>query len=304
MYTQTLYTTDSEVGVHAGRLGATDGLCEPLRALLKRLAPGPLGEPMRRIFCDLIRLLGYTRQVEAALGDDAAFARTARAFPPVHMEARALLDFIEAQAARLREHDEVLFDALDGTSYALRHELRRVFEGELVGLSTHEDAAAMRAQVAHANGLLRNCFQQTVVALAQVFDPTLDGAAIFDDYQARFEESILLCRDLLKLIRLMRRAEQDGSRPAIIALVVNLQHFRRGSMRYLMYKDWSEYERLVKRVLATTSVGELIPVLHQFACYLETLLGHVKMRAVLVNDSFNFSELECEDEALEGVAAR
>ncbi len=296
MYIQTFQPTETGDALQGGprRRAPAPPLEEPLHSLVERIEPEPVRGAMRRIFSDLSRMLEYTRWVERALREDAAGAF--RACPPVHLEARALLDFIAANAAALREHSEALYHALDGTSYAISHELRRVFEHDLVGLSTREDGPQALAQVAHAHGLLRNCFQQTVITLAQVFDPALDGPAIFDDCQTRLEESLVLWRDLFRLVRLMRRAEEERSRPAIIALVVNLQNFRRGSMRYLMYRDWAEYERLVREVLSTTNVEELVPVLGRFACYLETLLGHVRMRSVLINHPRVLAEVEADDE--------
>ncbi|HYE64953.1 MAG TPA: hypothetical protein VD966_05190, partial [Pyrinomonadaceae bacterium] len=65
---------------------------------------------------------------------------------------------------------------------------------------------------------------------------------------------------------------------------------RHGSMHYLMYRDWEEFERFVVEVMDTRSAGELAPVLHRFARYLETLLGQVRMRAVLNDHPFDFLE--------------
>ena len=53
-------------------------------------------------------------------------------------------------------------------------------------------------------------------------------------------------------------------------------------MQYLMYRDWGNFERIVEG-LEGSPRGEVDsgPVLHQFLCYLETLLGQVKLRSVL-----------------------
>jgi hypothetical protein len=51
-----------------------------------------------------------------------------------------------------------------------------------------------------------------------------------------------------------------------------------------MYSDWPQFESFCERIkVAAPSPLELEPVLHQFRCYLETLLGQVRMRAVLAN---------------------
>jgi hypothetical protein len=55
-------------------------------------------------------------------------------------------------------------------------------------------------------------------------------------------------------------------------------------MEGLMYSDWPQFEGFCERInLLTAECPELQPVLHQFRCYLETLLGQVRMRAVLAS---------------------
>ena len=51
-----------------------------------------------------------------------------------------------------------------------------------------------------------------------------------------------------------------------------------------MYSDWPQFESFCERIkLSITQLPDLESVLHQFRCYLETLLGQVRMRAVLAN---------------------
>jgi hypothetical protein len=46
-------------------------------------------------------------------------------------------------------------------------------------------------------------------------------------------------------------------------------------------------ERFIEEVLNTTKKSELVSILHRFGAYLETLLGQVNMRVVLVDHPFN-----------------
>jgi hypothetical protein len=56
-----------------------------------------------------------------------------------------------------------------------------------------------------------------------------------------------------------------------------------------MYKDWQEFETIADHLLThepgTTEPGSPI---HSFHCYLDTLLGQVKLRAVLADVSCDF----------------
>jgi hypothetical protein len=51
-----------------------------------------------------------------------------------------------------------------------------------------------------------------------------------------------------------------------------------------MYSDWQQFEGFCERIqLTETSSMELEPLLHQSLCYVETLLGQVRMRSVLAH---------------------
>jgi hypothetical protein len=214
-------------------------------------------------------------------------------FKRVREEGCALLDFIETRALRTAGVNEAIAEALDSTSYAISHELRWVFRSELSGLSSLEQAPLIQAKIEIAQGMLRNCFQQTTVALAQIFDPSYDGVRLFNDFRTRLEQSIILCKDLWRLIRLTERAEQqDCDQDSIDLLVAHLKEFRDGSMRYLLYKDWEEYERFVEEITTAHGTLEVARVLGKLSCYLNTLLAQVRMRAVLLNHPLDFSDAD------------
>lgn len=197
-------------------------------------------------------------------------------------EANSLIEFIGTVATSTEGLDQSLAETLDGIAFALNHDLKRTFDSELKGLGWKPDNVA-RGKIAYAQGLLTNCLQQSVITLAQVFDPGLDGAKLFDNYKARLRESLLLCRDLTDMMLFAQACEKDI--PANFPnLVTSINSFRSESMQFLMYRDWQEFESisegLLRRVPETAEVGS---PLHSFTCYLETLLGQVKMRAVLVD---------------------
>jgi hypothetical protein len=54
-----------------------------------------------------------------------------------------------------------------------------------------------------------------------------------------------------------------------------------------MYRDWEGFEAFVDEIITTyDEAGNLDPVMHRFAPYLETLINHVNMRTVLSNKNF------------------
>lgn len=260
-------------------------LSAPLAALVESLSPASYSETMRLLFSDLTRLLDYLRLIEKKVQQDQLLASTFSVFNNVHKESLALIEHIEAGILNLEGAEEELLSTLDGISYAIGHEIGRVYGFELVGISDPH-SPPIRGKLERAHGMLRNCFQQSTISLSQVFNPALDGEELFNDFHARREEALILYRDLWSLVQLARRADKECDQFSVALLLAHLKRFRDGSMCFLMYKDWEEYERFVKKVAAARRVLEIGPALEGLACYLETLLGQVRLRSVLANLAF------------------
>ncbi len=233
-----------------------------------------------RVMTDLVFLLDYLSLVKVCPQDPSGGKEITSILNTVRDEAGSLVAFIENHALQLEGLEEILREALDGTAFAIKHEVRRVFENELA--HGHLDLAEQEIQdsVLYAQGVLTNCFQQSMVSLARVFDESVSEAHLFQDWQARRERSLVLCRDLSALIRLVQISEKEP----LDCLADELRSFREGSMQYLMHKDWKEYETLSDRIiLSLSNRTQPSDLLHQLRCYLETLLAHVKARAVLAD---------------------
>lgn len=257
-----------------------------LLELTERLTPAALGTDVRLVFTGLMRLLEYLRIIEILLQRDYPLQPTLPIFTLIHEEANRLLKLIETRVLRTEELTEKIFEVIDGTSYAVGMELRKVFAHELVDLSALRQSPLIYAKVENSYGLLRDSFQQSIIGLAQTFDPTLDGEQLFDAFNAKLEQSIRLRNDLWTMLQLVRRTEQERDRRPFAPLLERLRAFQRGSMRYLMYKDWEAYERFVEEASAARGAVELAPVLHRFGTYLETLFGQINMRATLAAHPF------------------
>lgn len=200
-----------------------------------------------------------------------------------HREANSLMNYIGSLVSSAESLNAELAETLDGIAFALRHDLKRTLGSELkeLGWKSADDFA--RGKVAYVCGLLTNCLQQSIITLAQVFDPGLDGGKLFDNYQARLRESLLLCRDLTDMVLHAHACEKDLS-GNFAKLRRSVNSFRGEAMHFLMYRDWQEFEGISDKLLQEDPAGtEVGPQVHSFICYLETLLGQVKLRSVLVD---------------------
>jgi hypothetical protein len=271
----------------AGQAAGAAELQERLVQLAHGLTPEDLGEDLLGIFQSFSRLLALLRFVELSLKGDAQLKRLLPVFTLVNEETRALLDFIEGRALRVEGVERGTSEMLDGTAYAVRMELRKAFEHELTGLCSVRQPPQLFAKVENATGLLRDCYQQSVVALAQSFEPGLDGGALFRSFTTKLEQSLELRRELWGLVVLVARASADGGEPPATSVLEALAAFGEGAQRYLMYKDWESLERFTEEVESARDAGELSRTLHRFEAYLETLFGQVNMRAVLADRPFD-----------------
>ena len=252
-----------------------------------RLALIQIDDPIVRdiaetVFGEIVRVFARLTLIETNLQKLDTLLENLSLLDVLQYEIHNFVDFLENEAMRTDAVNGKLHDVLDGICYGISHDLKRIFERELAGGIRDQSTPIVYGKILHAHGLLTNCFQQSVITLMQVFNPTLDPLQIFDDFEERVRQSLTLCNDLSSLMRVARHAEAENTPDALRQVVQDTLKFRDGSMHYLMYRDWRGYERLALSLIASIEANhDSRDLLHQFSCYLEVLYGHVKMRAVL-----------------------
>lgn len=235
------------------------------------------------VFDDLLRLLECLDLIECHLRKVESAQQTFELFQLIHDDARALVDFIHADGLRRDLMTEELFDTLDGIAFAVNHDLQRVFESNPKDSTSENKAHAIIGRLYRAHDILTNCLQQSTITLAMVFNPELEGPKLFNNSDMRFRQSLQLCEELAQLLRFVEASEEDPSEAIFASLAHGIQRFRNESMELLMYSDWPLFESFCERLDTHSDAPQLNELLHQFRCYLETLLGQVRMRAVLAN---------------------
>lgn len=263
---------------------ADDNACRLQLSKVERDIESPaVREIVGVVFADLLRLLECLDLIEGHLRKVEYAEQTFAMFQLINDEARALVNFIHNEALKSEVLTQELFDALDGISFAVNHDLQRVFETNSKPSGTSDKSHAISGRLYRAHDLLTNCLQQSTITLAIVFDPELDGTKLFNNSDMRFRQSLQLCEDLAQLIQLVARSEENPQQTELDLLVEGIQKFRNESMELLMYSDWPQFESVCAQIHPQRDPKQLTAALHQFRCYLETLLGQVRMRAVLAN---------------------
>jgi hypothetical protein len=263
--------------------------------VLQRITNPYQREISQTILSEMLRFFDWLARIENNLQKLDTLLESLSLLEVLEFEARSLTDYIEGRAVKLAAGNERLLDVLDGITYGITHDLRRIFERELVRGITEQSIPIVYGKILHAHGLLTNCFQQSTITLLQVFHPSLDASTLFNDVELRLQQSLILCKDLSSLMRFVRLAQANGDPDVLRSVTARILEFRDGSMQYLMYKDWRGYECLALEVITAVENNlDPKPLLHRFLCYLEVLYGHVKMRAVLA-DEFPYSGKDDEE---------
>ncbi|HKO95630.1 MAG TPA: hypothetical protein VJU86_01465 [Pyrinomonadaceae bacterium] len=238
------------------------------------------------VFKDLLRLLDCLGLIENHLRQVDAADETFALFHLIHDEARGLVKFIRNDALNSSALSEELADTLDGITFVINHDLHRVFETDSSNSRSDKTTHIILSRMHRAHDVLTNCLQQSTISLATLFDRSLSGSKLFDNSDMRYRQSLQLCQDLLTLRQVVENVDEQADSQTLGILTSGISRFRNESMECLMYADWPQFESFCERIaVSLEDLPVLVPILHQFQCYLETLLGQVRMRAVFAENS-------------------
>ena len=252
-----------------------------------RLALSQIGSPeiyslVETCFDQIVVVFGRLALVETNLRKLDTLLESLSIFDVLQYEIRNFVQFLETEALANDGLDARLLETLDGICYGISHDIKRIFERELGGDIRNQTTPIVYGKIVHSHGLLTNCFQQSLITLLQLFNRSVDPLSVFNDFEERVRQSLILCNDLSALLRVVRTAEHQTTPESLGQVVQSALNFRDNSMHYLMYRDWRGYERLALALIAAIEANsDVKDLLHQFNCFLEVLYGHVKMRAVL-----------------------
>ena len=147
-----------------------------------------------RVFLELFRLLHYLEYADPAHADEDHLKNTILIFSLITSETRLLLTYLERRVLKALDPDSPAFALYDSFVYCLPLELKKVINTELLDISVTRQPDIVRARVENSHGILKDCFQQSVVQLAQVFDAEVEGHDIFPDFTAKLEQSVRAAR--------------------------------------------------------------------------------------------------------------
>lgn len=217
---------------------------------------------------------------------DEPIKRSLVVFAAVFEQTQRLIEHMNNRLARYPDEEAAIFNSLDSASYSASLELKKVFRHELNGIVGVLPPPAVFARVESAYSLLLDSFQQIVIDLARLLDKNISSFEFFPGLQIKLDQSIILRDTVWQILQTVRAAESSPEKDLVAGLKKDLSDFVGLTIRFLHYKDEETFERFSEEVHAARDKTDLVPILHRFGAYLETLFGQISMRSVLAGHPF------------------
>jgi hypothetical protein len=258
--------------------------------LVGKPLPFALEADLRLVLPRFGKILKWLSVVERMLDSDAPLKPTLLIFSRIHEQIQEMTAYINNRLLRYPNEEDELFGQLDGAAYTASLELKKVYHYELAGLSEMRSTPSIYARIETAFSLLNDSFQLTLINFAQIIDPKIATHRIFPNLKTKLERSLILRQSLWSLLNSLKQAEQNPDKYPMSQLHGQLGDFLADSLSYLFYKDRETVERFIEEVLVTDNKKDLVPILHRFGAYIETLFGQVNMRVVLAGHPFDYQQ--------------
>jgi hypothetical protein len=252
-----------------------------LSGILKGIAEEGIRRDIALSLLWLFRLLKYLQFVHRDLVADRPLRHFLVIFCLLHEEMGLLSDFLKGHFLKGREASHALWNVVELIVYSLKMESQRALERELLFVSREADPAVIYTKIENSHGMLRNCYQSCVVALAQAIDKNFEGKAVFPSILEGLQTAQRLRQDLWDLRKHLKDILQNRSGTDVNSIIEKIAAFRESSLRYLMYRDWGEFERLSDSFVTATHPLEVRTLIRKFVSFLETLVEEVSKRSVL-----------------------
>lgn len=238
------------------------------------------------LFVELFKGLRYTERIRQTIESPATVKRALLVFSLIKSQSAGLSEFIRRRLLPRFAEDSPVGAGLERLVFSVEMELRKVMELELVDVVLMKDPKLVYARMEDAAGILKDLFQQSVIGLAETFSSEVDAKTLFPEYRTKLDQSLRLRDDLWSLLQTVQGFSRATDKKALRAMAEALDAFRRGSMKHLMFKDWSLFDRFQTGFSRERTPRAFLPAAHQFEVFLKTLIREVSKRSVLSSHPF------------------
>ena len=268
---------------------------KPISEVVKSIADPQLRQDVAKILLVLFRLIHYLEFVPYRQTKESLLKRSLPIFSLFDYESGNLFDFLKEKYLGKEPLTTPIALLVENFTFSSKFELRKVFHVELLNIYNLHQEEVIFTRIDNSQGILSNYLKQWIVQFAQHFKKELAGEEIFSDFITRLQESLKLRKELWQLLRLVELFQKEKSFESYRVFFSFLQRFEKESMRYLMYRDWSDFRGFIQDFRFAQGLTNLLTTASKFSNYLTILFQQVGKRTVL--DGYPFEPPEARAEA-------
>ena len=228
----------------------------------------------------LFRFLKYLELVADDLKRDRPLKHHLVIFALLHEEMGVLSDFLKSRLLKNKDAANPSQSASELVAYSLKTESQRVLDRELIFISREADPVQVYARIENSHGLLRSCCQSGILTLIHSFDTSFDATALFPSRAESLVSAEKLRQDLCDLRQWLIDVPSSGVELDSNRIIQRIASFKDSSLRFLMYRDWAEFEVFSDSMAIATNLIEVRAHIRKFVGYLDMLIQEVSKRSV------------------------
>ena len=269
-----------------------------LQKIVERIAGTRHRKELVGLMMELFRQLRRVELARTALEKPEDARRAVLLFCLVRSETERFCGYLKRKLLPVLPDDSAFAESLERLVFSTEMELRKVHEVILVDALLLNDTRSLLSRLEDSQGILKDLFEQNILQLASSFTDGIEGKDLFRDHLTKTEQSLRLRDDLWNLITRCARFQEREDRFSLADLLGSLDHFKRSSMRYLMFKDWANFERYLHEFSREASTKSLVQLAHQFDIYVRTLIREISKRACLATHPFRPAMVEADTQKI------
>jgi hypothetical protein len=256
-----------------------------LAAALRSIPEKGLRRKAARALLHFYRCLKYLNLVSRELNRDRPLRQNLIIFALIHEEMGNIADYMKSCFLKTGDCGAELSSAAELIVCSLAMEAQHILGRDLVFVSRDPDASSVFSRVESSHGLLRNCFENCIIALVQALDGNISARAIFPQRANGFQIAERLRRDLWDLRQHLKHLLETQEALDSSKIIERLALLRDTSMSDLKHGDCVELERFADALMTSSSPFEVRNNLKKFVSYLEALAQEVSKRSILRGDA-------------------
>ena len=210
--------------------------------------------------------------------------------------------YIDKASRRLGNQElQMLLKAI---GYQFSMETRRVYQLELKDIQRKRASVHFRGKIENSHGILKNLTEQSVVQLAQYYNPSLRGEEVFASFMTRVEQSLRLREDSHVLhsfasLFCTKTVNPKERLKSFESLRNYMLYFESFTFRLLRHDDYEEFSvffhdlnAIKKEILTGQGFPKVLDKVKHFRIFLETTLRHIGNRSELADKPLDTARIE------------